>query len=183
MQLIFEFSGSPEEYVAGAGHKRVPPPPICPVCERPKSFESLGYYCRALTAKGSAGLLSIIVRRFRCIECGASISLLPNFAQPYRLIRNETVQEFFDGETHNCDSIRWENLLRRYWRRFCLWFPDLLFRTGRRPMRAPPPSNSKRFWPRFKALWGELASATGSLIRSFQVTPFGAYKCHRVPGK
>jgi hypothetical protein len=30
MQIILEFSGSPEQYVDGAAHKEVRPPPACP---------------------------------------------------------------------------------------------------------------------------------------------------------
>jgi hypothetical protein len=181
MQLIFDFSGSPEEYLSGAVHKRVRPPPVCPACQRTKRWEALGYYCRGLTAKGAAGVLSIIVRRFRCVECGITISLLPNFAQPYRLVRNETVQDFFDGETMTTDILRWDSLLRRYWRRFCGWFPDLLALTGIPNKRPPPTAGPGRFWSRFKKLWGPLALATAALVRGFCLTPFGSYRCHQVP--
>lgn len=183
MQMIFEYPGTPEEYVAGAVHKNVLPPSVCPACKRENSFEPLGYYSRGLTAKCSAGVLSIVVRRFRCVGCGASISFLPNFAQPYRLVRNETVQKYFDGQTKAVEVARWDCLLRRYWRRFCFWFPSLLLQTGQRSLRAPPPSSSEQFWSHFKAIWGALVSATGNLIREFQVAPFGSYKCHRVPCK
>jgi hypothetical protein len=179
--MIFDYSGSPEEYIASAVHKRVKPPPVCPACQRSESFEPLGYYSRGLTAKDRAGVLSITVRRFRCTECGISLSLLPNFAQPYRLVRNETVQEFFDRQGRTTDGDRWGCLLRRYWRRFSQWFPHLILLTGIRAQRGPPLSKPERFWSRFKELWGPLVSATANLIREFRVTPFGSYRCHQVP--
>jgi len=183
MQLIFEFSGSPEEYISEGTHKEVQPPSTCPRCDQAKSFEPLGYYSRGLTAKGQAGVIAIIIRRFRCTTCGVSVSLLPSFAQPYRLVRNEIVEKFFDGEAAATDVARWNYLLRRYWRRFCQWFPDLLVLTGIESKRAPPSAKSERCWSRFKKLWGPLVLATATLVRTFCLTPFGSYRCHRVPEK
>lgn len=110
MQIIFEFSGTPEDYVAGDAHKEVLPPPSCPACGCENAFESLGYYTRGLSKKGASGIMPIAIRRFRCVKCRISISLLPNFAQPYRLVRNETVQQFFDGDREADDVGRWDYL-------------------------------------------------------------------------
>lgn len=181
MQIIFEFSGSPEQYVAGAAHKEVPPPPNCPSCGGQNCFESLGYYTRSLSKKGSSGVMPIAVRRFRCASCGVSVSLLPSFAQPYRLVRNEIVQMFFDGNRDADDVLRWDYLLRRYLRRFCQWFPELIVRTAVRLSRSPPMDALEGFWGIFKNLWGSLSLATGQLVCCFQVTAFGAYKCHAIP--
>ncbi len=181
MQIILEYSGSPEQYVDGAAHKEVLPPPACPACGETDCLESLGYYTRGLSRKGSPGVMPIAVRRFRCAACGVTVSLLPNFAQPYRLVRNETVQMFFDGERDADDVLRWYYLLRRYSRRFCWWFPELFVRTAIRPGRSPPVNMFEEFWGIFKDLWGPLALATGRLVRGFQVTPFGAYRCHATP--
>lgn len=180
MQIIFPFSGTPEEYVAGAAHKEVLPPPVCPACERRGCFESLGYYTRGLNCAGSSGVMPIVIRRFRCIHCRISVSLLPNFAQPYRLVRNEVIQKFFDGESDDGDMQRWDYLLRRYMRRFCQWFPDLLVRTEIRSGRSPP-GNFVGFWKLFTNSWGTLEAATNRLIRDFCITAFGAYRCHMLP--
>jgi len=107
--------------------------------------------------------------------------MLPDFAQPYRLVRNETVQAFFDGERSTDDAVRWDRLLYRYLRRFCDWFPDLLVRTSTRLSRSPPGTTFEGFWGIFKDLWGPLASATRRLVEKFRVTAFGAYKCHTAP--
>ncbi len=181
MQIIFEFSGSPEQYVAWAAHKKVRPPPCCPTCGAQNRFEALDYYTRGISRKDSSGVMPFSVRRFRCVVCGASVSLLPNFAQPYRLVRNETVQNFFDGQRDVDDVLRWDYLLRRYLRRFCQWFPELVVRTAVNPNRSPPGNVFEGFWETFKKLWGSLPLATGQLVSGFQVTAFGAYKCHAVP--
>jgi hypothetical protein len=109
--------------------------------------------------------------------------MLPNFAQPYRLVRNETVQMFFDGEREADDVLRWYYLLRRYWRRFCWWFPELLVRAAIRAGRSPPANGFEGHWGIFKELWGPLALATGRLVRGFHITPFGMYRCHAAPKK
>jgi len=180
MQIIFEYSGTPEEYVADAAHKEVLPPPFCPACNSSNCFESLGYYTRGLSKKGSSGVMPIAIRRFRCIKCLISVSLLPNFAQPYRLVRNETVQKFFDGDREADDVRRWDYLLRRYMSRFHRWFPDLLVRVTAFTGRAPPEKTSEGFWGIFKELWGPLALATERLVSGFHVTAFGAYRCHAI---
>ena len=181
MQIIFEFSGTPEDYVGTAAHRETLPPPVCPACSSLECFESLGYYTRGLSKKGSPGVMPIAIRRFRCIRCQISISLLPNFAQPYRLVRNETVQRFFDGDRDANDVRRWDYLLRRYLRRFIRWFPELIIRSSMFPGRAPPGDHSKWCWRIFKDCWGPLSVATQSLVSCFQVTAFGSYRCHAVP--
>jgi len=181
MQIVFEFCGSPEEYVATAAHKKVLPPSKCPACGSPESFEPLGYYTRGLSKRGSPGVMSIPIRRFRCIKCPISVSLLPNFAQPYRLVRNETIQKFFDGDHHSNDVRRWDYLLRRYKRRFCNWFPKLLLRVATCLGRPPPMNAADGFWTMFKKWWGPLAIATERLVSGFWVTAFGVYRCHEVP--
>lgn len=181
MQVIWVFPGSPEEYVAGLTHKEVPPPQTCPACGGEDSLESLGYYKRGLSKKGSQEVMDIVVRRFECTSCGVSVSLLPNFAQPYRLVRCEFIQTFFDGNRGEDDVRRWAHLLRRYSRRFFRWFPELLVRTSVHPSRSPPQATFGRFWSLFNDLWGTLAQATRKLVGEFRVTAFGAYRCHAVP--
>jgi hypothetical protein len=166
--------------MARAVHKSVKPPPVCPACLQPQNLEPLGYYGRCVTSSESAKVLDITVRRFRCRSCGVSVSLLPKFAQPYRLIRNDTVQAYFDGKQTATDVQRWSHLLRHYWRRFCRWFPELLALTGMQS-RLPPSNRRERSWRQFSKLWGPLVLATPILIRDFCVTPFGRYRCHQVP--
>ena len=56
---------------------------------------ALGYYSRNVTSP-KRGVLRIFVRRFRCCECGKTVSVLPSFVQPYRLVLNLTINEFFE---------------------------------------------------------------------------------------
>jgi hypothetical protein len=119
MQIILDFPGTPEDYISQNVHLQVSPPGSCPRCTA-INLESLGYYNRGITAAGSSSILVIPIKRFRCRACKLNLSFLPSFAQPYRLVRNSTVQTFFDGSANDADATRWGHLLRRYWRRFCM---------------------------------------------------------------
>lgn len=182
MQVIFAFPGSPEQYVAESAHRHVLRPAVCPACGRRKRFESLGYYTRGLSRTGSPGVMPISIRRFRCVECRVSVSLLPDFAQPYRLVRNETIQMFFDGSRDADDIQRWDYLLRRYLHRFREWLPKLILESEAHQGRPFSESTAAGAWGLFQDLWGPLALATGRLVRTRRVTAFGIYRCHAVPG-
>ncbi len=54
---------------------------------------ALGYYARNIS-RLQLGFLRIWIRRFRCRFCRKTLSLLPSFAQPYRLIQNSTIERF-----------------------------------------------------------------------------------------
>jgi hypothetical protein len=88
---------------------------------------------------------------------------------------------FFDGNSDAGDVQRWDYLLRRYVKRFCRWFPELVLRTGSFSGRSPPSGAFVGFWGVFKELWGPLAFATERLVHGFGVTAFGAYRCHAAP--
>ena len=69
--------------------------------------------------------------------------MLPDFAQPYRLVRNEAIERFFNGQMERIGAERNEALLRCYWRRFTLWLPKLRRAVGADFGRAPPASEGR----------------------------------------
>ena len=178
VQVIFQFAGDPESYIAGACHAKVMPPAVCPHCGLAGCLEPHGYYPRGITAAASAGILSLQIRRFLCWVTGKTVSMLPDFAQPYRLVRNSTVQAFFSGVLVDIDVVRWTPLLQRYWRRFATWFPVLLENAAEHS--GPSPPKAEHFWSFFVSEWGELAGATLRLVGVFRITAFGRYRCHQV---
>lgn len=179
MQVIFQFAGDPEFYIAGRCHAKVMPPMICPHCGQADCLVPHGYYSRSITAAQKADILFLLIRRFFCWASGRTVSMLPNFAQPYRLVRNSTVQKFFSGECMEIDVIRWTPLLTRYWRRFTSWFPVLLENSVEHS--GPSPPVPKQIWRFFVETWGELPGATLHLVRVFRITAFGRYCCHQAP--
>ncbi|MEK7751346.1 MAG: DUF6431 domain-containing protein [Acidobacteriota bacterium] len=166
-----------EDYNAQAAHRRVRPPARCPHCGKLDTLDHLGYYQRGCT--DSAGKVrEISVHRFECAHCGRTVSCLPDFAQPYRLINNATTQKFFRGATAANDVQRNRDNLRRYWQRFVRFAGDLRQTVGCALGRAPPQEPAAGLWQRILAKYQTLANATRQLVGAFQVTCFGKYGCH-----
>jgi len=105
--------------------------------------------------------------------------MLPDFAQPYRLVRNSAVQKFFSGECAEVEVIRWTPLLKRYWRRFQSWFPVLFEKAA--DHSGPDPPMPEHIWRFFVSAWGEMPGATIHLVSAFRITAFGRYRCHQDP--
>ena len=178
MQLIVDFPVDAEEYVSREFQRGIAPPAACPHCHHCGSLEALGYYPRNVTGKKST-VVRLSIRRFRCRACGKTVSVLPAFAQPYRLIHNHTIQRFFCGHRKGEDVKPWLVLLRRYWKRFGRWVArdDAIPRSWFD--HAPPPCSPAGWWTAVVALFGTMIVATQNLVTEFQVTLFGRYRCHR----
>jgi hypothetical protein len=144
-------------------------------------LEALGYYSRFVT-QTMAAVLAILVRRFRCRRCRLSVSCLPAFAQPYRVVNNVTIAAAFDGPQTRADVQRWWVLLRSYWRRFEGHVPALVRRVGQHFGALPLVATARDFWERCLQACGGLAQATQELIARFGTCLFGTYRCHQ-PGK
>lgn len=180
MQILIESADLPEKYAADAMHTRIRPPLKCPSCSRETSMRAHCYYRRNTT--DSAGhAVSIMVRRFRCRYCQATISCLPAFVHPYRYVNCATIQRAFDGCVAALDVERNAGLLRRYWARFSLWCKNLGITLA---------SLASYFPIKATAVWGALRQGSASLsvctmrlVSDHQVTCFGRYRCHGVPAR
>lgn len=137
---------------------------------------ALGYYSRNVTSPKN-GVLRISVRRFRCWRCGRTVSVLPSFVQPYRLVLNVTINEFFGG-TLSANAVSWLPLLKQYWNRFSDWLPqiDQIIRSV--VTRSPPHPDADGWWRVMAATFGDLERITAALVGQFGVTLFGRYRCH-----
>lgn len=153
-------------------------PKKCPNCGQIRSLLSLSYYPRYLTGM-DAQVLRLQIRRFRCRVCRRTVSLLPDFAQPYRVVRNETIERYFAGDVGRADVRRWSELLDRYWQRFVIWLPELRMVAAVIFGRGPPASRPRKWWSSMVAVAGDLAGATWRLVSEVRVTIFGQYRCHR----
>jgi hypothetical protein len=178
MQRIFQTSLTPEQYAEQDYHRQVSPPENCPNCERARALEALAYYHRYITT-ASAAVLLIWIRRFLCRHCRISVSCLPEFAQPYRLVNTPTVAAGFSGQAARPEVQRWSHLIRVYWRRFETHLPGLLREVGNAfgPVALQPTAHG--FWRQLLWHCGELAGATQQLIHQFHTCLFGTYRCHQ----
>ena len=165
-------------YVGEQFHKRMRPPEECPNCGRLHRLWAHGYYGRWTTDElGKA--LRFLVRRFLCTFCGITVSCLPCFAQPYRLVNHTTLEAFLKGQNGRRDVQVQEGLLKRYVRRFAEWRPSLLRIVGHRYGRASPKEEATAFWRRAVAACGSAAELTMQLVTEFRTTCFRTYRCHQ----
>lgn len=125
MQVIQAVPVNAEQYVEENYQRQIRPPRKCPHCGAVKTLWALCYYPRNLTRLKTSGTLRIWIRRFQCCKCDGTVSILPSFAQPYRLVRNTTVEKFFQGPPYEMDVTWWLAQLRRYWKMFLVWIPEI----------------------------------------------------------
>ena len=178
LQIIVRVTWTPEDYLVAQKQSSMARPRCCPHCSAVRPLAALGYYKRWLSGTNGSDL-RLAVRRFRCRDCGRTVSLLPDFAQPYRLIRNEAIEQYFSGEQERIAMGRNTVLLRCYWRQFARWLPELKSTIGPALGRSPPASQPQRWWAFLMDAMGDLAAASRRLVERARVTIFGRYWCHQ----
>lgn len=180
MQKLMRVKLSVEAYVREQYHRQMSPPSQCPSCGRFHRLWALGYYQRYTTgALGKA--IALLVRRFRCTYCRVTVSCLPCFAQPYRLVNHTTLEAFVKGGHCRRDVQAQWDLLQRYLRRFVEWQPELLKIIGHRFGRASPKEDATAFWQRAVATCGSASKLTVLLVTQYRTTCFTTYRCHQAP--
>jgi transposase-like protein len=178
MQIIRAVQVSVGRYVSTSFHQSIRPPVKCPHCNTPDALAAHGYYSRNVT-NPERGVLRIFVRRFRCRICRRTVSILPSFAQPYRLIVNATINEFFGG-TLGTNALSWLPLLKQYWNRFANWLPEIERIIRSVVERSPPQPDAAGWWAVMVSAFGDLEKITTTLASRFGVTLFGRYRCHSI---
>jgi len=177
MQILRSLPVSSADYIAREFHTRIIPPSRCRLCHAAQPFEALGYYSRSLTLDRE--IIRIYVRRFRCKKCGRTASILPSFAQPYRLVQNEVIDEYFETGAADPNS-PWKLILAGYRRKFGRWLPELRRALNSRSGRAPPFEAGHEAWRALRKSLGDLERITEFLVAEFQITVFGRYRCHSI---
>ena len=109
--------------------------------------------------------------------CRRTVSLLPSFAQSYRLLETRLVEAFFLGEILEARLERWQPLLTNYGRRARRFAPQLIAILGTGLGVAPPEPSHLPGW--LARLCGGLGPATEQLVNRWAVTVFGQYRCHQ----
>lgn len=80
MQILYPFAGSIQQYNerhADHNHR----PSSCAMCGAKTPLRAHGFYRRTVADEGFDGLIR--VRRYLCLACRRTISLLPEFVLPY----------------------------------------------------------------------------------------------------
>ena len=81
MQIITQFSMSPQQYIIQFESLQISRPEKCPNCGVPNSFHGHGRYWRNVVTDQYEE--RIPVARFCCKVCSLTVSMLPSFVLPY----------------------------------------------------------------------------------------------------
>ena len=141
-------------------------------------LELPGFYERYVSNGSTSQLITVL--RYRCQQTGATVSLLPDFAQPYRLLASELIEDYFLGRA-NGFSDAWLELLKSYRKRFEAWYERLSSIVGFSLGRAPPglDSNAAEYFKWLVGACGNcLKNVTRTLTKRLKVCTFGRYECH-----
>jgi len=102
MQMLHPCRGSIQQYEQELSDPDRYRPDRCPLCHTPDPLRAHGFYCRTLVDVQYDG--SIRVRRYLCLLCKRTVSLLPEFVLPYlrfsiQVIRLFLVSRLIDRRT------------------------------------------------------------------------------------
>lgn len=81
MQILHPFAGTVQQYVKQLDDADRYRPRHCPQCESKHPLIAHGFYARTIVDSDFDG--TIRVRRYLCLACQRTVSLLPEFALPY----------------------------------------------------------------------------------------------------
>jgi hypothetical protein len=81
MQILHPFVGSIQQYSEAISDPDRYRPDHCPQCQAKQPLTGHGFYCRTLVDLGFDGVIR--VRRYLCLLCKRTVSLLPEFALPW----------------------------------------------------------------------------------------------------
>jgi hypothetical protein len=81
MQMLHPFVGSIQQYSEAIADPDRYRPDHCPQCQAKQPLTGHGFYCRTLVDLGFDGVIR--VRRYLCLLCKRTVSLLPAFALPW----------------------------------------------------------------------------------------------------
>ena len=81
MQILHPFTGSMRQYLKQLADPDQFRPSHCPQCQDKHPLTAHGFYTRTLIDSAFDGLIR--VRRYLCLACRRTVSLLPEFALPY----------------------------------------------------------------------------------------------------
>jgi Domain of unknown function (DUF6431) len=104
MQSLHPFRGSIEEYLQELSDPDRYRPDHCPLCHTPEPLRAHGFYCRTVVDVQYDG--SIRVRRYLCLLCKRTVSLLPEFVLPYLRFSIQVIGLFLVSRLLNSRTLR-----------------------------------------------------------------------------
>lgn len=103
MQILYPFAGSIQQYNeqhADPSHR----PCSCVMCGARKPLRAHGFYWRSVADAGFSGVIR--VRRYLCLACRRTISLLPEFVLPYVRFGIGAIGLFLRARLLDCRTLK-----------------------------------------------------------------------------
>lgn len=177
VQKIILAKTTAADYIQNRGHQNCKPPERCLHCGRRKLHRH-GSYPRDVIELGR--LYAVRVPRFLCPACRRTVSLLPSFAQPYRLLGTALIEAFLTNrfDQPGIDS-RWD-LLQANRRRWMQRAGQIETVTGAffEPLVDESVGAPERLLRSMLARWVDLQRAGVHLLEGFGEALLGRYRIH-----
>lgn len=104
MQMLHPWRGSIQQYEQELSDPDRYRPDHCALCHAPDPLRAHGFYCRTLVDVQYDG--SIRVRRYLCLLCKRTVSLLPEFVLPYLRFTIQIIGLFLVSRLLNQHTLR-----------------------------------------------------------------------------
>lgn len=103
MQILHPFTGSIQQYNeqhADPSHR----PCSCAMCGAKRPLRAHGFYWRSVVGAGFSGFIR--VRRYLCLACRRTVSLLPEFVLPYARFAITLIGLFLKARLLDCRTLK-----------------------------------------------------------------------------
>jgi hypothetical protein len=171
IQILQQIKVSLRKYVAAGKDfwDWITRPECCPRCGREQAFQRQGYYARWVDE------LQIWVARFRCRYCALDVSVLPDFAMPYRNRSVARVAEYFGASDTERRQQGGHDTLRRYWRAWRGIWRQVTHQVGLAAHEA------RSAWQALLRRFQNAAMAQRHLVQRYQQALLRRYRVHTLP--
>jgi hypothetical protein len=154
------------------------PRPICHLNPSHKVYGH-GFYERLINYLTAVLAVHLKIRRWLCVSCGRTWSVLPEGLLTYRPVPVDTLEEYFDAQAKEqpapAAQALQEGCLKRAWHRFTLRLTALTACLGQL-MQREDLADAKHFWRGLRR-WGNLEEILRILSADFQTSLLHDYQC------
>lgn len=144
-------------------------PKSCPRCGKEHAFHSQGLYSRFVDE------LTVWIVRFRCRYCALDVSVLPDFAMPYKNRSVAVVDEYFKASDEERRQLGGHDTLRHYWRAWVRGYQRVLRMAG------VAAEHARAAWIRLSAHFRGAPAAQRRLVGEYRQALLKRYRVHAAP--
>lgn len=144
-------------------------PKCCPRCGKEHAFHSHGSYSRFVNN------LEVWIVRLRCRYCVLDVSVLPDFAMPYRNRSVEVVDQYFRASNQERSQTGGQDTLRHYWSAWVRVYKRVLRMAG------VAADHARSAWVRLTAHFRGASAAQRRMVGEYKQALLKRYIVHAAP--